>query len=323
MSTFSHSPVLVDAVCEALSAPLDVDRPRASSGILLDLTCGGAGHTRALLRVLQPQTVVAFDRDARALAAARERLKDAPCEVIFVHAPFSQMHRELDAIGISRVDAILADLGVSSHQLDTGERGFSFRSNGPLDMRMDPSRGQPLSARLAELSTEQLTRILREFGEEPDARRIASAIVAQRPSDTSELASVVTEAMSARQRRHLGARIHPATKTFQALRIMVNSEFDELDTMLHDAPERLQLGGRLAIISFHSLEDRRIKRAFRSLCENPALPHGVPIPDHERPKAPFRIAKTFRKGRMATDEERASNPRSRSARLRVLERVEA
>ena len=323
MSTFSHSPVLVDAVCEALSAPLDVEGSRSSPGILLDLTCGGAGHTRALLRVLQPKTVVAFDRDASALTAARERLQDAPCDVIFVHAPFSEMHRELDAIGIQHVDAILADLGVSSHQLDPGERGFSFRSNGPLDMRMDPSRGQPLSSWLAGLTADALSRVLREFGEEPDARRIASAIVAQQPGDTAELAAVVTEAMSARQRRHLGARIHPATKTFQALRIMVNGELDELDTMLHDAPARLQVGGRLAIISFHSLEDRRVKRAFRSLCENPALPHGVPIPDQERPKAPFRIAKTFRKGRMATDEERASNPRSRSARLRVLERVEA
>lgn len=323
MSTFSHNPVLVDAVCEALAAPFDSSAHRSKSGVLLDLTCGGAGHTRALLRVLQPETVIAFDRDANALAAARDRLKDAPCEVVFVHAPFSSMHRELDAIGVSRVDAILADLGVSSHQLDTGARGFSFRLHGPLDMRMDPSRGQPLSTWLARLTAEELTRVLREFGEEPDSRRIATAIVSQRPQDTTELAEVVTQAMSARQRRHLGTRIHPATRTFQALRIMVNGEFDELDAMLRDAPERLQVGGRLAIISFHSLEDRRVKRTFRKLCENPALPHGVPIPDHERPKAPFRIAPSFRKGRMATDEERTSNPRSRSARLRVLERIEA
>jgi len=323
VSTFSHSPVLVDAVCEALSAPSNVDGRRPSPGVLLDLTCGGAGHTRALLQVLQPKTVIAFDRDASALAAARERLRDAPCELVFVHAPFSNMHHELDAIGVQQVDAILADLGVSSHQLDTGERGFSFRHNGPLDMRMDPSRGQPLSSWLAQLTAEELTRVLRDYGEEPDARRIASAIVTQKPTDTTELAEVVTQAMSARQRRHLGVRIHPATKTFQALRIMVNGEFNELDTMLRDAPERLQVGGRFAIISFHSLEDRRVKLAFRKRCENPALPHGVPVPDHERPKAPFRIAQKFRKGRMATDEERASNPRSRSAKLRVLERVEA
>ena len=321
MSGFSHKPVLVDAVCEALNVPFRTFGGQPSDGIFVDLTCGGAGHTRALLQSVQPTKVVLFDRDPDALAAARARLHDAPCELIFVHAPFSRFTEELDRLGIGRVHGILADLGVSSHQLDTGPRGFSFRHEGPLDMRMDPTRGQPLSSMLARMTADELTRILREYGEEPDARRIAAAIIRERPGSTTELANTVTEAMSARQRRQLGVRIHPATKTFQALRIMINGEFDELMTMLHDAPNRLSAGGRLAIISFHSLEDRRVKRVFRDLSEHPPLPHGIPIPDHERPRASFRPVHAFRRGRMADDTERDANPRSRSARLRVLERI--
>lgn len=321
MSAFSHKPVLVDAVCEALGPPFTTFGGRQSDGVLVDLTCGGAGHTAALLQRIQPRSAVLFDRDAAALEAARARLQEAPCELIFVHAPFSSLDEELDRLGVGEVHGILADLGVSSHQLDTGARGFSFRHDGPLDMRMDPSRGRPLSQWLTRMTASELSHVLRDFGEEPDARRIAEAIVLQQPETTSELAETVTEAMSARQRRQLGLRIHPATKTFQALRIMVNDEFGELDAILRAAPRRLGAGGRLAMISFHSLEDRRVKRTFRRLSAPPDLPHGLPIPEHERPTAGFKLVQSFRRGRVAEDREREANPRSRSAKLRVLERT--
>ena len=232
---------------------------------------------------------------------------------------------ELDALladaHVPAATAILADLGVSSHQLDTGARGFSFQADAPLDMRMDPTRGVPLSAALADLDLATLTKILRELGEEPDAARIARGILAAKPQTTRALADVVRASMSAPRLRQLGLRINPATRTFQALRIYLNHELDELDQLLRDAPERLAVGGRLGIITFHSLEDRRVKQAFARLSRAASPPHGVPILAADLPRARFAIPDDFRHGVTPDEAELAANPRSRSSRLRVLERV--
>lgn len=325
-----HLPVLVHEVCAALLPPL---RAASSAGatttaitpsapVFVDCTCGGAGHSEALLRAASEfparPRFLALDRDPDALAHARDRL-GATLELH--HRPFSQLAAVLAEAKIPAVTAILADLGVSSHQLDTGARGFSFQADAPLDMRMDPTRGVPLSAVLADLDLTTLTQILRDLGEEPDAHRIARGILAAKPQTTRALADVVRASMSAPRLRQLGLRINPATKTFQALRIYLNRELEELDTLLRDAPERLALGGRLGIITFHSLEDRRVKQAFARLSRAEAPPHGVPIPAADLPRPRFIVPDEFRHGLTPGETELADNPRSRSSRLRVLERV--
>lgn len=317
MGEDAHIPVLEREVCEALVPAL---RP---GSVLVDTTCGLAGHTSALLRAAAPGRVIVFDRDPHALARARVRLATAPCPVDFVPEPFSALAPTLAAMGISSVSAILADLGVSSLQLDTPERGFSLRADGDLDMRMDPTRGESAADLVARLEAPELARILKQYGEEPDARRIAVAIVAARPRRTLELARIVENAMSAPARRKLGLRIHAATRTFQALRIAVNAEFDEIDQLLRDAPFLLEAGGRLAVISFHSLEDRRVKQTFRALSHAHTLPAGLPIRAEDEPPADFRVPTEFHRGATASAAETDRNPRSRSARLRVLERVTA
>lgn len=311
----AHVSVLAKEVTEALTPAL-----LATEGALVDATAGLGGHTQALLQHVQPVLAVLFDRDADALALARQGLADAPCPVHFVHAPFSAMAAELAALGIARVGAVIADLGVSSIQLDRVARGFSFRGEAPLDMRMDVSHGATAAEVIAQIDPAALTRILREYGEEPDARRIADAVVRARPATTQALAQVVADAMTARQRRKLGRRIHPATRTFQALRIHVNDELGELDRFLADTPSRLMVGGRLGIISFHSLEDRRVKRRFRELSTPPHLPAGLPVTEAERPQPSYSLPAAFAKGATASAQEIDANPRARSARLRVLQR---
>jgi 16S rRNA (cytosine1402-N4)-methyltransferase len=288
--------------------------------VLVDATAGLGGHTLALLAQARPELVVLFDRDAAALAIARERLAHAPCPVRLIHAPFSSLAEALADEGIDAVAAIVADLGVSSLQLDDGARGFSWRADAPLDMRMDQSRGRPAADAIAASDETELTRILREYGEEPDARRIARAVVDARPRTTAALAAVVAAAMSARERRKLGTRIHPATRTFQALRIWVNDELGELDRLLQGAPERLEIGGRFAILTFHSLEDRRVKHRFRELTTVHTPPH-LPLRNDELPRPRFAIPEGYAQGVVPQPAEIAENPRARSARMRVLERV--
>lgn len=290
-------------------------------GTLVDATCGLGGHILALLAEARPAHVVAFDRDPQALAIARERLVDAPCPITWIDAPFSELRARLGGLGITGVEAILADIGVSSIQLDQGDRGFSFRASAPLDMRMDPRRSPSAAEVLAAIDEASLTRVLREYGEEPDARRIAAAICRARPTTTRELADLVTTAMSAPQRRKLGTRVHPATRTFQALRIHVNDELGELDRLLADGPELLAVGGRMAVISFHSLEDRRVKRRMHELATPRQPPAAIPLRAGELPRPRFAIVEGFAGGVTAADDELASNPRARSARLRVLERI--
>ena len=316
-ATPGHVTVLGAEVARAL-APALAARP---DGVFVDATAGLGGHTKALLELARPARAVLLDRDADALALAQQRLADAPCPVDFVHAPFSALAAELAALGVHTVAAIVADLGVSSLQLDRIERGFSFRGDAPLDMRMDRSRGKTAAEVLAEIEVGPLTALLRELAEEPDAKRIAAAIVAARPTTTSALADTVANAMSARQRRKLGTRIHPATRTFQALRIHVNDELGELDRFLADAPPLLAVGGRLAVITFHSLEDRRVKTRFRDLTTPPPLPPHLPIPESERPRPRFSsVPEVPRTGLLPAATELDANPRARSARLRALQR---
>lgn len=312
-----HIPVLEREVCDALAPALGSQTTR----VFVDATCGLAGHSRAVLDRLQPTLAVVFDRDPQAQAIAKTRLADAPCPVHFVPEPFSTLRDALEGLGITEVAAILADLGVSSMQFDEPQRGFSFRFDAPLDMRMDPSRGESAAELIARSSVESLTKLLRDFAEETDASRIARALVQAKPTRTQELADLVEQAMSAPQRRKLGKRIHPATRTFQALRIAVNAELDELDVLLRDAPGHLQGGGRLAIITFHSLEDRRVKQRFRQLSTAAQPPAGLPVPASELPSAPFRLPDGLARGVTPAKDELDRNPRARSARLRVLERV--
>ncbi|MCY1055033.1 16S rRNA (cytosine(1402)-N(4))-methyltransferase RsmH [Nannocystis sp. SCPEA4] len=321
MSSEFHRPVLVREVCEALVPALVL----AEAPVFVDCTCGGAGHTLAVLEAYAAARpdgpklrAIAFDRDAEALAEARTRL---PGDVELVHSSFGRLPEVLDELGVAAATAILADLGVSSHQLDTGARGFSFQVDAPLDMRMDPSRGAPASQLLAEIGAGELTQVLRDYGEEPDAGRIAAAIVAARPTTTGMLARVVAAAMSAPQRRKLGLRIHPATRTFQALRIRVNDELGELERLLSAAPERLQVGGRLGIITFHSLEDRATKQSFTALTRAEQPPPGLPIAARDLPRPRFVVPAGYRQGAAPGDAEIAANPRSRSSRLRVVERA--
>lgn len=317
-----HESVLAEAVVTALVPAIE----SVPEGALVDVTCGAGGHTAALLARCTPNRVVLVDRDPAALEHARRRLHGAACTVDFCHAPFADFAAELDRLGVGTVSALIADLGVSSHQLDTAERGFSFRADAPLDMRMDPTRGETAAARLAAMTVDELVRVLRRYGEEAEAARIAPAILAARPQTTRVLAEVVEQAMSARSRRALGKRIHPATRTFQALRILVNGELDQLDRLLEDGPARLAVGGRMGVISFHSLEDRPVKQRFAKLCRAPKLPANLPLTTAELEARGFRAhfgvpAEISRKGVVADEAERERNPRSRSARLRAIERL--
>ena len=254
------------------------------AGVYVDATTGLGGHASLILQRFRPAIAVLFDRDPKALEIARARLEPAVCQLHFVQTSFSHLATALAQLGISEVSAILADFGVSSMQLDTAERGFSLRADGPLDMRMDTTQGETAAQLIERLDAGELTRILRDNGEEPDASRIAREIVKRRPKTTLDLAQVVMDSMSSRQLRALGKRIHPATRTFQALRIEVNRELEEIDRFLADAPGLLMVGGRLAVISFHSLEDRRVKRTFRGLSTAAQPPAQVPVPAEHAPE---------------------------------------
>jgi 16S rRNA (cytosine1402-N4)-methyltransferase len=292
--TPSHEPVMVSEVVDLL-AP-------ARGGLFVDCTVGLGGHSRALLEA-GASHVLGLDRDQAALAIAADALSDFRDRVELVHADYRDLVRVLDERGISAVDGALADLGVSSMQLDTAGRGFSFRRDEPLDMRMDQTRGETAAALLQQADEEDIAAAIFQFGEERFSRRVARAIVnARRESPietTGRLAAIVRRAVP-----HRGyQRIDPATRTFQGLRIWVNRELDGLDAFLARATERLLAGARLAVITFHSLEDRIVKHAFRAL----AAPVGALRIVTKRPLTP------------AADEV-ARNPKARSAKLRAIER---
>ncbi len=313
MSDFHHIPVLMDAVIDSLSIRPD--------GLYVDCTAGGGGHSRAIGEQLSAEgRLIALDRDAVAVAAARQHLNGLACSHEVVHAPFADLEQVLAERGITgEVDGILADIGVSSHQIDEAERGFSFMQDGPLDMRMD--RRQPTTAAdlVNSLDQRELANILFQLGDEKQSRRIAAAIVRRREQQpferTEDLASFIEQAVGGRR----GQRIHPATRTFQALRIHLNDEFGQLDELLRTALRLLKPGGRLAVITFHSGEDRKVKRLFALLrrdciCE----PRGPLCTCGWQP-----LVKVPRgKGITATETELAANSRSRSARLRFAVRTE-
>jgi 16S rRNA (cytosine1402-N4)-methyltransferase len=287
-----HIPVLLNAVLDGL-------QPKPGM-IVVDGTLGGGGHSRALAERIAPDgLLIAIDRDPKAIDAGEIFLKGLP--VRLVQANFRDLPEVLEAVEIPQVDAVLLDIGLSSDQLADASRGFSFTSDGLLDLRFDPTEGMPAWRLLERLSAEHLADLIYEFGEERFSRRIARAVVERRrdnPVRTScDLAEVVARCVP---RSRDTERIHPATRTFQALRIAVNEELKSLEIALRRVPDCLMIGGRLAIISFHSLEDRRVKEAFQSDVRLKTLT-----------KRPIR----------ADEAETAHNPRSRSAKLRIAERV--
>ncbi len=297
--TFHHVPVLRREVVEILA-------PEAGQ-VLVDCTLGGGGHAQALLEAGECR-LIGLDRDPAAIAASRARCAGFGDRFTAVQAPFSELRAVLDHLGVARVHGLLADLGVSSHQLDTAERGFSFQRQGPIDMRMDPTRGVSAAHLVNEWPESELAEVIAKWGEERRARRVAAHIVAARPLyDTRALAEVVARAVGAPR-----GRIHPATRTFQALRIATNAELQELEELLQAALERLHDGGKLAVITFHSLEDRIVKRFLAEAAgkRRPRDPYGNPLGEVSV--------------RLLDDRTPAANdpnPRARSARLRAAVRV--
>ena len=291
-----HIPVLLDEVLEWLAI-----KPE---GVYVDATTGAAGHSAAIAARLSSGRLISLDRDAQALQIARERLKEFASRVSFVHAPFSRIAEAVQGLGIAMVDGVLADLGVSSMQLDRPERGFSFREGGPLDMRMSSGELEEDTLTAEEIvnrwSEKELADLLYREAEEHDSRRIARGIVKARPiRDTAHLATVV-----AGVRKQWGRqRLHPATKTFLALRIAVNREMEALGQFLSRTPATLNSGGRLVVLSYHSGEDRLVKRAFQEGERQGTL------------KVLTRHVIQPKEG------EISANPRSRSAKLRCAERV--
>jgi 16S rRNA (cytosine1402-N4)-methyltransferase len=300
-----HAPVLVDEVIDALAL-----QPGDTA---VDGTFGAGGYTRAMLAVGVGR-VIGFDRDPDAIAEGPTLVPDP--RLILVEERFSQMDRVLAERGIGPVDAIALDIGVSSMQLDRPERGFAFSADGPLDMRMGQS-GPTAAEFLNQADEADIARIIREYGEEPRARTIARAIVAKRPIErTAELAAIVRRAVGYRA----GQKSDPATRTFQAIRIHLNSELDELEDGLVAAERSLRPGGRLAVVTFHSLEDRIVKRFFRERSG------GTPAGSRHRPVLSDPNEPTFErvaKPVSPTERELAGNPRSRSARLRSAVRTSA
>ena len=311
---FRHVSVLPGEVLELLA-------PRPG-GIYLDGTVGGGGHARLLLEASSPDgRLIGFDRDPAALAAAAALLAPFGERVTLCRGSFAEIDEQLAALGIDQVDGILLDLGVSSHQLDTPERGFSFREDGPLDMRMDPAQPTSAADLLARADAEELKRIFREYGEERWAGRIAREIVRVRGETplvtTRQLAELVCRTVPG---GYVPQRIHPATRVFQALRIAVNGELDALAAGLAAAMRSLRPGGRLVVISFHSLEDRLVKQGFRAAANPCSCPPRLPVCVCGR-TAEIRILTP--RGVRPAEAEIIANSRSRSAVLRAIEKLAA
>ena len=307
MSADAHVSVLLAEAVAALAI-----KP---AGIYVDATFGRGGHSRAILAALGPAgRLIALDRDPAAIAAGAS-LSDPRFSL--VHAAFSEFDAVLDRFGIEQVDGVLLDIGVSSPQLNTPERGMSFRFDAPLDMRMDTTQGETAAEFLARASQSELEKVIRDYGEERFAHAIAKALVAARGehgiSRTGQLATLVAKVVRTREPGQ-----HPATRTFQALRIHVNRELEELSLALPRAVERLAQGGRLAVISFHSLEDRIVKRFMRDAAHPPQPPKGVPVRAVDLPQP---VLNLVGKAIFPSDAEVAANPRCRSAVLRVAQKV--
>jgi 16S rRNA (cytosine1402-N4)-methyltransferase len=310
-----HKPVLLTEVIQAL-------QPR-SGGIYIDGTVGAGGHAAAVLAVSAPDgQLYGLDQDERALAIAKERLGEFGYRVHLLHANFDQLGQVVKQEQIPPANGILLDLGVSSMQFDQAERGFSFQADGPLDMRMNPSTGQTAADLVNHLPESELADLIYRYGEEPQSRRIARAIVQDRPFErTQQLAEMIARVTGFRQRkgsRQRKPKIHPATRTFQALRIAVNDELGALERVLPQAIAQLAPGGRLAVISFHSLEDRIIKQYFLREARDCICPPEQLICTCRHKATIHIIAKKPITPSLAEVNE---NPRARSAKLRVVESI--
>ena len=304
----SHLSVMMTETLDALAIRPD--------GFYVDCTFGRGGHSSAVLQLLgNSGRLLAMDRDAAAVdsAEAKSLLEDS--RFLLVHGNFTGLTRQIERLGmVGKVDGVMMDLGVSSPQLDEAGRGFSFLRDGPLDMRMDTSQGQTAAEWLAVAEESEIVRVLRAYGEERFAKRIASAILEARPIETTrQLASLIEKAVPSREKHK-----NPATRSFQAIRIAVNRELDELEEGLKKTVEILAPGGRLVVISFHSLEDRIVKHFIREQERGKPVPSRLPLLNAHRP-----VLKAVGKAKMPSEQEVQANPRSRSAVLRAAERVTA
>jgi len=303
----AHATVLLNEAVEALHVKAD--------GVYVDCTFGRGGHSRLILEKLGERgRLIALDKDPTAVAAGRA-IGDARFRL--EHSGFEHLGEVLHAVGAEKVDGVLLDLGVSSPQLDDERRGFSFRFDAPLDMRMDTSGGQTAAEWLATAEEDELAEVIRDYGEERFARQIARAIVAARQEreilTTKHLSDIVAQSVRTREPGK-----NPATRTFQAIRIYINRELEELESVLPQCVAHLKTGGRMAVISFHSLEDRMVKHFMRDMAQGDKLPKNVPIRAADVPQGKMRLVG---KPIYASDEEVAVNPRARSAVLRVAERL--
>lgn len=312
---FSHISVMAPEVMEAL-------KPERG-GVFVDCTAGGGGHSLEIAKRLpEGSRLICLDRDDEALEACGKRLADYADKVTLVKSNFLNLAYALDSLGIGRIDGAMWDLGVSSHQLDEGERGFSYSKDAPLDMRMDRTQIKTAYEIVNTYSADELARVIRDYGEEKFAARIAERIVREREADpietTTALAGIVAGAIPTAARKKENQ--NPARRTFQALRIEVNGELDAIEPSITAAVERMNEGGRLAVITFHSLEDRKTKETFRTLSEGCICPPEFPVcVCGRKPKIKLLTKKPI----LPSEDEERINPRSRSAKLRCAERVNA
>ena len=310
---FEHVSVLLEESLKSLNIKPD--------GVYMDGTVGGAGHSSEILRALgECGQLIALDKDQDALDTAQERLKkvDSSANFNLAHANFADFASVLISAGVDGLDGVLLDLGVSSWQIDEADRGFSYMKDGPLDMRMDRSKGESAAELIARIDSTELADIFFKYGEERNSYRIANSIVNYRDNvgpitTTKQLSDIITKAQTSKSRRE---KQHPAKRCFQALRIYVNGEMQDLDKFLSEILDYMNPGGRVCIISFHSLEDRLVKQSFRKW-EDPCIcPPNFPCTCGKKP-----LGRAYpRNGIVADDEEKAINPRSKSARLRVFEK---
>ncbi len=308
MSDFNHQAVLLQEALESLNIH--------PSGNYIDATFGRGGHSLAILQQLNEEgRLIAFDQDPEAVAFARQKFINEP-RLTIEHCNFNKVADVIEQYGLTgKISGVLMDLGVSSPQLDDAERGFSFLRSGPLDMRMDTTQGETARQWLARVKMADLIRVLKKYGEEKFARRIATAIVETRDereiTETGDLAEIISNAIPVKEKHK-----HPATRSFQAIRIYLNEELQAIEQGLAGAASVLEKGGRLSVISFHSLEDRIVKRFMRSASSRPKLPARLPIMEVDI-DVPYKLVG---KPVVAGAKELEVNPRARSARLRVLER---
>jgi 16S rRNA (cytosine1402-N4)-methyltransferase len=312
IETYMHVTVLLHEAVDALAIKPD--------GIYVDGTFGRGGHSRLILEQLGGRgRLIAFDRDPSALAVG-QAISDV--RFCMVHNSFSQIKQVLQQLSVDRVDGVLLDLGVSSPQLEEALRGFSFRLDGPLDMRMDTTQGQTAAEWLASVSEAHLVEVIKNYGEERFAKQIARAIIAARARQpvvtTLQLAGIVATAVRSREREN---KQNPATRTFQAIRIYLNQELEKLSLALPKCVEMLNAGGRLVVISFHSLEDRTVKRFMRELADSDRLPKELPLREKEVQLLSRQKLRLIGKAIRPNTKEIANNPRARSAIMRVAERT--